>query len=131
MAFNKLTSVQPLAPMTKLSTLKLDGNKIVCLDGITFGALKQLTSLTAVGNEIVELPESIGEAGESLMHLDVSENKIVALPAEVTELKKLKELGAAGCPIKDQKVVKYLEKGGKGLKELMLYLQKPQKGKKK
>jgi hypothetical protein len=128
LAFNCLSSVAPLHPLSKLSTLKLDGNKLTSLDGISWSQLKQLTSLTAVGNEIAELPSEVGLTSESLMHLDLSENKIVALPEEVSELKKLKEMKADGCPIKDQKVVKYLEKGGRGLKELFVYLQKPQRG---
>jgi len=131
LAFNCLTSVESLAPLCKLSTLKLDGNKLSSLEGVSWSELKQLTSLTAVGNEIAVLPPEVGLAGESLQHLDLSENKLVALPEEVCELKKLKDLAAGGNPIKDQKVVKYLEKGGRGLKELFVYLQKPQKGKKK
>jgi Leucine-rich repeat (LRR) protein len=131
LAFNCLSSVESLEPLSKLSTLKLDGNKLTSLDGISWSQLKQLTSLTAVGNEIAELPSEIGLTAESMMHLDLSENKLVALPEEVSELKKLKEMKADGNPIKDQKVVKYLEKGGRGLKELFVYLQKPQRGGKK
>lgn len=124
LGFNKLTTVASIQPLCKLSTLKLDGNKLTSLDGINWPELKQITSLTAVGNEIVEVPEEIGAVGDSMMHLDFSANQIVALPQEMTELKKLKELAAADNPIKDQKVVKYLEKGGRGLKELFVYLEK-------
>lgn len=130
-SFNKISSVVQLKPLSKLSSLKLDKNQLTSLDGVSWGSLKQLTSISAVGNKITEIPDEIAEAGETLEWVDFSDNAIVAVPEAFCDLKKLKSFGMAGNPIKDQKVVKYLEKEGKGLKELKVYLQKPKPGKKK
>jgi len=131
LSFNSLSSVEQLSPLTKLSSLKLDKNKLTSLSGISWGSLKQLTSVSAVGNQIKAIPDEIGESGETLEWVDFSENAIVAVPEAFCDLKKLKSFQMGGNPIKDQKVVKYLEKEGKGLKELKVYLQKPKPGKKK
>jgi len=126
LSFNQLDDVSALSPLVKLSQIKLDANKLTSLDGINWKELKQLSSLSAVGNELKELSTDIGEFAQSLEHLEVSENKLTALPPNLCELKKVKMLGVAGNPIKDQKALKAAEKGAKDLKT---YLSK-MKGKK-
>eukprot|EP00411_Alexandrium_monilatum_P066286 CAMPEP_0175582038 /NCGR_PEP_ID=MMETSP0096-20121207/47932_1 /TAXON_ID=311494 /ORGANISM="Alexandrium monilatum, Strain CCMP3105" /LENGTH=627 /DNA_ID=CAMNT_0016885701 /DNA_START=9 /DNA_END=1893 /DNA_ORIENTATION=+ len=126
LSFNQLGSLKELAPLTKLSSLKVDANKLTSLQGVSWSKLKQLASLTAVGNEVVEIPDQIEERAESLENLDLSENKIVNVPTALRELKKLKSLSLSGNPIKDQKAVKAAEKG---IKDLKAYLSKAPKGK--
>eukprot|EP00933_Yihiella_yeosuensis_P016127 TRINITY_DN13895_c0_g5_i1.p1 TRINITY_DN13895_c0_g5~~TRINITY_DN13895_c0_g5_i1.p1 ORF type:complete len:547 (-),score=202.97 TRINITY_DN13895_c0_g5_i1:202-1842(-) len=128
LSFNKLESIEPLAPLSKLSQLKVDANKLTSLDGVSWKDLKQLTTMSAVGNQIAELSDDIGAHAASLEHLELSENKIVALPPNLSELKKLKLVNIAGNPIKDQKAIKAAEKGAKDLKT---YLAKMMKGGKK
>jgi len=91
------------------------------MQGLTWKAVKQLSTLTAVGNVIEELPEAVGECSESLTHLDVSENRITVVPTAIKDLRKLKSLSLAGNPIKDQKAVNNAEKG---IKDLKAYLTK-------
>jgi len=132
LSFNKIGSVENLHPLTKLSSLKLDGNKINSLDGVSWAKLKQLSTLTVVGNQVKEIPSEVAEVAESLMHFDLSENGITECPVEIVELKKLKSFSLAGNPIKDQKVVNNLAKGSNGLKDLKAYLSKnATKGRKK
>jgi len=126
LSFNQLDDVSALSPLVKLSQIKLDANKLTSLDGINWKELKQLSSLSAVGNELKELSADIGEFAQSLEHLEVSDNKLTALPPNLCDLKKVKMLGVAGNPIKDQKALKAAEKGAKDLKT---YLSK-MKGKK-
>mmetsp|Transcript_98451 Transcript_98451/g.195258 ORF Transcript_98451/g.195258 Transcript_98451/m.195258 type:complete len:661 (-) Transcript_98451:161-2143(-) len=120
-SFNKLDSIAALEPLSKLSSLKLDANQLTSLQGLSWKAVKQLSSLTAVGNSIEELPEAVGECAESLTHLDVSENRITVVPTAIKDLRKLKSLSLAGNPIKDQKAVNNAEKG---IKDLKAYLTK-------
>eukprot|EP00931_Biecheleriopsis_adriatica_P085870 TRINITY_DN60651_c0_g1_i1.p1 TRINITY_DN60651_c0_g1~~TRINITY_DN60651_c0_g1_i1.p1 ORF type:complete len:538 (+),score=150.07 TRINITY_DN60651_c0_g1_i1:58-1671(+) len=126
LSFNQLDSVTSLSPLSKLSQLKLDANKLTSLDGVTWKDLKQLSMMSAVGNEIKELSNEIGEHAASLEHLELSENKLTTLPPNLCELKKVKLIGIAGNPIKDQKVIKAAEKGTKDLKT---YLSKSHKKK--
>lgn len=127
LSFNQLESIGELAPLSKLSSLKVDANKLSSLDGISWNKLKQLVTLTAVSNQIAEIPDEIEERADSLENLDLSENKIVNVPVAMRELKKLKSLSLSGNPIKDQKAVKAAEKG---IKDLKAYLSKAPKGKK-
>jgi len=120
-SFNKLESIAALEPLSKLSSLKLDANQLISMQGLTWKAVKQLSTLTAVGNVIEELPEAVGECSESLTHLDVSENRITVVPTAIKDLRKLKSLSLAGNPIKDQKAVNNAEKG---IKDLKAYLTK-------
>merc|ERR1712190_671763 len=76
-SFNQLTSIEELTPLTRLSALKVDANKLTSLEGISWGQQKQLVTLSAVGNEISALPEAVGEVS-SLEHIELSENKITA-----------------------------------------------------
>eukprot|EP00927_Polykrikos_kofoidii_P077020 TRINITY_DN74012_c0_g1_i1.p1 TRINITY_DN74012_c0_g1~~TRINITY_DN74012_c0_g1_i1.p1 ORF type:complete len:646 (-),score=197.87 TRINITY_DN74012_c0_g1_i1:121-2004(-) len=129
LSFNKLTTIEELAPLTKLSSLKIDGNQVESLDGISWGNLKQLASVTAVGNRITVIPEEVAERGDTLERLELAENGITTVPVELVELKKLKWFTLGGNPIKDQKVVNNLSKG---IKDLKAYLSKiGSKGKKK
>lgn len=127
-SFNKLSSIEPLAPLSKLSSLKVDGNQLTSLQGVSWSKLKQLSTLTAAGNQITEIPEEVSEVGNSLEHFELGENKVVSYPAGICELKKLKFLSMGGNPIKDQKAVKALEKG---VKDLKTYIAKASGGKKK
>lgn len=127
LSFNQVTSIEELAPLYRLSMLKIDGNKITSLEGISWGQQKQLVTLSAVGNEITALPEAVGETG-SLEHIELSENKITAIPVGLCELKKLKLFNVAGNPIKDKKAMAASEKG---IKDLKAYLTKVGGGKKK
>jgi len=124
LSLNKLSSIAELAPLTKLSALKVDGNRITSLNGVNWKELKQLAVLSALGNEIEELPEAVSERAESLEHLELAQNKITSVPAAICELRKLKTLSMGDNPIKDQKVARYLENGGRGIKELKAYLSK-------
>lgn len=121
---NQIGSIANLVPLTKLSSLKMDTNKLTSLEGVAWKDLKQLSTLSAFGNEIEELPEEISERAESLEHVELSGNKITVVPNGIVELKKLKTLAMGGNPIKDPKVVRYLEGGGKGIKDLKAYLTK-------
>jgi len=121
LSFNKLDSIVALEPLSKLSSLKLDANQLTSLQGLSWSAVKQLSSLTAVGNVIEELPEAVGECAESLTHLDVSENRITVVPTAIKDLRKLKSLSLTGNPIKDQKAVNNADKG---IKDLKAYLTK-------
>jgi len=56
---------------------------------------------------------------ETLM---LNENGFVEVPASLAECKKLKELKIDGCPVKDNKVKKYLQQGE--MKQLAKYLEK-------
>ncbi|CAE8595361.1 unnamed protein product [Polarella glacialis] len=122
LSFNKLSSVASLAPLAKLSQLKLDANQLTSLAGVSWKELKQLSSMSAVGNQIEELSDDIGAHAVSLEHLELSENKIKVLPSNLSELKKLKLVGVGGNPIKDQKAVKAAEKGAKDLKTYLAKL---------
>merc|ERR1740129_2469312 len=79
LAFNRLTSIAPLAPLTKLSSLKVDGNRLTSLEGVSWSNLKQLHTLTAMGNQISELSAEVEAVGESLQHLELSDNKFSLL----------------------------------------------------
>merc|ERR1711966_33837 len=103
-------SMQQLAPLARLSALKVDANKLTSLEGLSWGQQKQLVTLSAVGNEITEPPEAVGEVA-SLEHVELSENKITAIPTGLVELKKLKLFNVAGNPIKDKKAMANSEKG--------------------
>jgi len=116
LSFNKLTSIAELAPLKKLSQLKVDANQLTSLDGVSWKELKQLVTLSAVSNQLTDIPEGVGEHASSLEYLELSENKLVVIPPNLCELKKLKSLNIAGNPIKDQKVVKAAEKGCKDVK---------------
>eukprot|EP00932_Pfiesteria_piscicida_P002990 SRR837773.12906.p1 GENE.SRR837773.12906~~SRR837773.12906.p1 ORF type:complete len:587 (+),score=285.99 SRR837773.12906:125-1762(+) len=116
LSFNKLTSIAELAPLKKLSQLKLDANQLTSLDGVTWSELKQLSTFSAVGNQIAELPDGVGEHAVALEWMEMSDNKLTTLPTNISELKKLKSLNITGNPIKDQKLVKAAEKGAKDLK---------------
>lgn len=121
LSFNKLTSIAPLAPLKKLSQLKVDANQLTSVEGVSWGELKQLTMFSAVGNELASLPEAVGDCAGSLEHLELSENKLTSVPTALVDLKKLKFLNITGNPIKDQKVVKAAEKS---IKDLKAYLSK-------
>mmetsp|Transcript_102702 Transcript_102702/g.257476 ORF Transcript_102702/g.257476 Transcript_102702/m.257476 type:complete len:666 (-) Transcript_102702:46-2043(-) len=128
LSFNKLTSIAELAPLKKLSQLKVDANQLTSLDGVSWKELKQLVNLSAVSNQLTDIPEAVGEHAASLEYLELSENKLTTVPPNISELKKLKSLNIAGNPIKDQKIVKAAEKG---LKDVKAYLSKiGSKGKK-
>jgi len=121
LSFNQLTTVEPLAPLTKLSQLKVDANRLTSLEGVSWAELKQLGTLSAANNLLEAIPEAVGTRAESLEYLELSENKITAIPTEICDLKKLKLLAVTGNPIKDNKVPKALEKG---IKDLKAYLSK-------
>lgn len=127
LSYNQLTSIEQLTPLTRLSALKVDANKLTSLDGISWGQQKQLVTLSAVGNEISDLPEAVGEVS-SLEHIELSDNKITAIPTGLVELKKLKLFNVAGNPIKDKKAMANSEKG---IKDLKAYLSKVGGGKKR
>merc|ERR1712203_1320024 len=61
LSFNKLDTIAPLAPLTKLSSLKVDANKLTSLEGVSWKKLKQLSTLTAIDNQIVEVPDAVSE----------------------------------------------------------------------
>ncbi len=129
LANNKLTSdcLDTLAPLTCLSTLKLDNNLLTSIKHIPFkGLAKRLNILTAAGNQIKKVPSKIGKLVQ-LNTLSLQDNLITELPVEISSLKKIKTLNFDNNPIADNKVVKYLQKGGKGLKELGKYLEKMEK----
>jgi hypothetical protein len=121
LSFNQLKSIAPLAALRKLSTLKVDGNQLTSLAGVTWAELKQLAMLTAVGNAITELPQAIAECAGSLESVDLSQNKITSLPTGICELKKLKSFAVSDNPIKDPKAAKNAERG---IKDLKAYLSK-------
>ena len=54
--------------------------------------------------------------------LVLNDNEISELPSDLAGCKKLKELRIDGCPIKDNKVKKYLAQGE--MKQLCKYLEK-------
>lgn len=121
LSFNQLTSISQLTPLRKLSALKVDGNKLTSLEGISWADVKQLSMLTGVGNAITEIPEAITSCAGSMETIDLSENKITVLPAGICELKKLKSFSVQGNPIKDPKAAKNADKS---LKDLKAYLGK-------
>lgn len=126
LSFNKLISISPLAPLKKLSQLKVDANQLTSLDGVTWSELKQLSSLSAVGNQIAEIPEAVGVHAVSLERCDISDNKLTSLPTNLGDLKKIKDFNITGNPFKDTKILK-----AKSLKDLKAYLSKiGSKGKK-
>lgn len=116
LSFNQLESIEALEPLTKLSQLKVDGNKLKSLSGVSWKELKQLTTMSAARNQLTEIPEELGMHAASLENLELSENKITVLPTNLSDLKKLKAFELMGNPIKDQKALKAAEKGVKDLK---------------
>lgn len=127
LSFNKLSSIQSLGSLTKLSQLKVDANGLTSLDGVAWSKLKQLVTLSAAQNKILEIPEEMGDHAATLENLELSGNSISVLPPNMSELKKLKFFGLEGNPIKDQKALKAHEKG---VKDLKTYLSKLKPGKK-
>jgi Leucine-rich repeat (LRR) protein len=128
LSFNKLTSIAELLPLTKLSQLKVDGNLLTSLNGVSWKESKQLATLSAVANQITEISEEVGEHAASLEYFELTDNKLTVVPPNIAECKKLKTLSIAGNPIKDQKVVKAAEKG---MKDIKAYLSKIGGGKKR
>ena len=52
----------------------------------------------------------------------MNDNELREIPAALSECKKLKEIKIDGCPVKDNKIKKYLAAGE--IKNLMKYLEK-------
>eukprot|EP01062_Namystynia_karyoxenos_P034350 TRINITY_DN2518_c0_g1_i1.p1 TRINITY_DN2518_c0_g1~~TRINITY_DN2518_c0_g1_i1.p1 ORF type:complete len:553 (+),score=225.91 TRINITY_DN2518_c0_g1_i1:71-1660(+) len=123
---NRITSLAPLAPLTNLSAVSADDNALTSIADIAFGACKMLSLISFQNNQIEEVPSELG-AGASLASINLANNQIKELPFEVTNLRKVKDLNLSGCPIADAKVRRYLEAGGKGLKDLWKYLEKNSK----
>eukprot|EP00755_Sulcionema_specki_P010576 Sspe_Gene.7006::Locus_2354_Transcript_2_2_Confidence_0.667_Length_1721::g.7006::m.7006/K19613/SHOC2, SUR8; leucine-rich repeat protein SHOC2 len=130
---NRIPSVLPLKAMKNLTTVALDFNLVTTVE-LDFPNLPRLADVSFQGNQLTEIPEEIG-AAQALQRINFSSNKIKEVPSEITALKKIKELQLQDNPLSDSKVKRYLEGGGKGLKDLWKYLEKtaakPKKGGKK
>ena len=120
---NQITSLEPLEGLTALTIVHADSNKLDDLDGLSFEKLSRLSELCMSNNPITEIPDEIG-CCPVLASISMAGCSINALPHAITQLKKVKELNLDGNPLKDNKVKKYLDQGGKGLKDLWKYLEK-------
>jgi Leucine-rich repeat (LRR) protein len=108
---NRVSSLQPLAPLTSLLTLNANGNEIADISPLNFEALARLETLSLARNRLTALPDEIGLL-QQLAVLNVADNEIAELPAGMAELKekKIRELRLLPNPIADKKVLKVLNK---------------------
>jgi hypothetical protein len=56
--------------------------------------------------------------------LALNDNAFTELPSSLSACKKLKDLKIDGCPVKDNKIKKYLAQTTDGMKQLAKYLEK-------
>eukprot|EP01064_Diplonema_japonicum_P012119 TRINITY_DN1958_c0_g1_i1.p1 TRINITY_DN1958_c0_g1~~TRINITY_DN1958_c0_g1_i1.p1 ORF type:complete len:505 (+),score=229.52 TRINITY_DN1958_c0_g1_i1:39-1553(+) len=131
---NKVSDLDVLRKHTNLTMIHCNNNQLTSLEAIPFENLARLSELCMQGNAITELPDEVGSC-PVLSKISLQNNQIKELPAALTALKKVKEVNMDENPLKDNKVKKYLDQGGKGLKDLWKYLEKNAKkgggGKKK
>ncbi|KAJ9449320.1 Protein lap1 [Diplonema papillatum] len=130
---NKLTTLAPLQPLKQLTIIQAESNALTSFDGLDLENSTRLSEIALQNNQIDEIPDEISGC-TVLSRLALSDNKITEVPSSITQLKKVKDLILDGNPLADNKVKKYLEAGGKGLKDLWKYLEKNAKksgGKKK
>ena len=121
-SFNGLETLGPgVGECVQLVKIAVDGNRLTSLSELPFEGLGRLTGLTASGNELTELDPRAGLAVK-LECLVLSNNPLVVVPAELAACKKLKQIKIDGCPVKDSKVKKYIEK--EEIKNLLKYLEK-------
>jgi len=120
-SFNKLTSLEPLEPCVQLVTLALDGNLLKGLDELPLDKLGRLLHLSACANAIEALPEQLGSL-EKMESLVVNGNLFTEVPATMASCKKLQAFKIDDCPVKDNKIKKYLAAGE--MKNLLKYLEK-------
>ena len=121
-SFNGLETLGPgVGECVQLVKIAVDGNRLTSLSELPFEGLGRLTGLTASGNELTELDPRTGLAVK-LECLVLSNNPLVVVPAELAACKKLKQIKIDGCPVKDSKVKKYIEK--EEIKNLLKYLEK-------
>ena len=95
---NRLTSLEPLAPLSNLVTVSVDGNELTSLEDFKLADKPRLSVLSARSNKLVSIPEEIGECS-LLVSLYLKSNAIEAVAAEISGLKKLKELELDNNPI--------------------------------
>lgn len=119
---NKLTSLGPLTPLTKLKSILGSHNEIVDLD-IGLENKTHIQVLSISNNQLKELPASIGEL-QLMKELDASSNFLEDLPMEMSKLseKKLLVMRLDGNRFKDRKIKSILEKSVKPVKELTNHL---------
>ena len=120
---NALTSLDFLSGLSNLTIVSAPANKLTSLDGVPFAKCPRLSELSCPQNEITEIPDEIS-ACPIMSRVQLSNNLITEVPFAVTTLKKVKELALLENPLSDNKVKKYLDMGGKGMKDLWKYLEK-------
>eukprot|EP01060_Flectonema_neradi_P013722 TRINITY_DN2044_c5_g1_i1.p1 TRINITY_DN2044_c5_g1~~TRINITY_DN2044_c5_g1_i1.p1 ORF type:complete len:510 (+),score=129.63 TRINITY_DN2044_c5_g1_i1:82-1611(+) len=120
---NQITSLEPMSGLTELTIVHADGNKLDSMDGLNFEKLSRLSELCLSNNAIDEISDEIG-CCPVLASIKMAGCSITSIPGAITQLKKVKELNLDNNPLKDNKVKKYLDQGGKGLKDLWKYLEK-------
>lgn len=120
-SYNKLTSLEALQPCVQLVTLALDANLLTRLDELPLAQLGRLLNLSACDNAIETLPDELG-CLEKLETLVVNGNLFSEVPAAMASCKKLQAFKIDDCPVKDNKIKKYLAAGE--MKNLLKYLEK-------
>lgn len=123
---NLLTSLAPLAPLQKLKSINVSGNKLEVLD-LDFANLGKLTSLIARDNVgLALLPFAVGNCA-LLKSISIGNTSIVTLPSSLSQLKKIREFDLENINLSNPKIQKKVAaamEGGKGLKELLKLLAK-------
>jgi len=134
MSGNSIDSLGSLAGCVELVTLAVDDNNLENLDELNYAKLGRIVKLSACNNKIGTLHQGIGLLSK-LESLILNNNPLSEIPADLGHCKKLKDLKLDDCPLKDNKIRKYLTQGE--MKQLFKYLEKNsgggggKKGKKK
>ena len=96
---NRVSSLQPLAPLSSLLTLNANGNEISDISPLNFEALARLETLSLARNRLTALPDEIGLL-QQLAVLNVAENEIAELKNTITKSPTILSGALTGLKIK-------------------------------
>jgi Leucine-rich repeat (LRR) protein len=118
----KIKSLSPaLDGCSALTILSVSGNELTEVS-LNFPNMTRLNVLKISRNKLKNLPDEIGLL-VNLSELEAENNSIKMIPFDLYKLKKLKVLRLANNPITDGKITTYLQQEGRGLKDLLKYLE--------